>query len=100
EVGAFEAPLLQCLDYAVDELADAGLALWRAGAASEVLLSDDVDGQLRPRAGNLDVLLPEDDLALLARDGRRAALPPDPVVGMAVPGREIAAKPKSWLGGS
>ncbi len=100
EVGAFEAPLLQCLDDAVDELADACLALWRAGAASEVLLGDDVDGQLRPRAGNLDVLLLEDELALLAGDGRGAALPLDQVVRMAVLGREVAAKPKSWLGGS
>src|SRR3982074_2365876 len=73
EVGALEAPLLQRLDHAVDELTDTGLTLWRAGPAAEVLLRDDVDGQLRPGAGNFDGLLLEDDLTLLACDGRRAA---------------------------
>src|SRR5207245_1687771 len=100
EVGALEAPFLQRLDYAVDELADAGLALWRAGAAPEVLLGDHIDGQLRPRAGDLDVLLLEDELALLAGDGRGAALPFDQVVGVAALGCEVAPEPESRLGGS
>src|SRR5260370_14546202 len=65
EVVALAAPGLKRLDHAVDDLADAGLALRAVGSAAEVLLYDDVDCQLRPRPPDLDVLLLEDDLALL-----------------------------------
>src|SRR2546425_570255 len=81
-------------------LANSGLALGAARAAAEVFLGHDVDRELRPRARNLDVFLLEDDLALLANDRRGAALPLDQVVRVAALGCEIAAKPKSWLGGS
>src|SRR5205814_10494000 len=74
--------------YAIDDLAHARLALRAARAAAEVLLRDDVDRQLRPGARDLDVLLLEDDLALLAGDRRRAALPLHEVVGMAAGRRE------------
>ena len=45
----------EIVDNAVDDLAHAGLALGGARAAAEVLLRDDVDGELRPRARDLDV---------------------------------------------
>jgi hypothetical protein len=68
-----------------------------AGLAAEVLLGDDVDGQLGPGTGDLDVLLLEDDLPLLAGDGRRPALPFDQVVGMAAWRREVALEPQPDL---
>src|SRR6202030_1746526 len=102
EVVALDAPTGQGVDHAVDDLADAGLALGAAGGAAEVLLGDDVDGQLRPGAGDLDVLLLEDDLALLAGDRGGAPLPLHEVNGMAARRREVAAKAKplhgSWFG--
>ena len=97
EVATFAAPPGQRLHDPVDDLADAGLALWAARAAAEVLLGDDVDGQLGPGAWNLYVFLLEDDLTLLAGDRRRPALPLDQVVRVAVRRREVALEPKPDL---
>src|SRR5207302_8394268 len=99
EVAALTAPAAERPDHPVDQLPDAGLALGRALLAAEVLLGHDVDGQLRPGAGDLDVLLLKDQLAFLATDGGGAALPLDKVVSMAARGREVALEPKP-LGGS
>ena len=98
EVAALTAPGRERLDHTVDDLANAGLALRAAGAASEVLLSDDVDRQLRPGPRDLDVLLLEDDLALLAGDGGGAPLPLDQVVGVGAWGREVALELEPDLG--
>src|SRR5439155_6245450 len=95
EVAAVAAPVRDGVDHPVDELADACLALGAAWAASEVLLGDDVDRQLRPGAGDLDVLLLEDDLAFLAGDDGRPAFPLHEVVGMAAWRREETAKAKT-----
>src|SRR5262249_53060535 len=97
EVAALAAPAGEGVHDAVDDLADAGLALRAAGAAAEVLLGVDVDGELRPRAGDLDVLLLEDHLSLLAGARRGAALPRDQVVGVAARRREVALEPEPGL---
>src|SRR6202049_4701883 len=96
EVAAFASPTGQGFDDPVDQLADAGLALRGAHAAPEVLLGDDVDRELRPGAGDLDVLLLEDDLALLAGDRCCSALPLPPVEGVAAWRREVAAEAKPF----
>ena len=70
------------VDDAIDELADAGLALRRVEVAAEVLADDDVGGELRPEVGDLDVLLLEDALAGLAGDAGGPVLPGDLVVGV------------------
>ena len=70
------------VDDAIDELADARLALGRAEVAAEVLADDDVGGELRPEVGDLDVLLLEDRLARLVGDAGGPVLPGDLVVGM------------------
>ena len=69
-------------DDPIDQLADARLALRRADVAAEVLADDDVRGELRPEARDLDVLLLEDELARLVADGGGPGLPRDLVVGM------------------
>src|SRR4029079_16572853 len=66
----------------VQELLDAPLPLRRPDVAAEVLADDDVDGQLRPALGDLDVLLLEDGLARLMADAGGPGLPLDLVVGM------------------
>ena len=68
------------VDDAVDELADAGLALRRAEVAAEVLADHDVGGELAPELGDFDVLLLEDALAALVGDAGGPALPGDLVV--------------------
>ena len=70
------------VDDPVDELADARLALRRADVAAEVLADHDVGRELAPEAGDLDVLLLEDELARLVADARVPELPRDLVVGM------------------
>src|SRR5439155_14487382 len=70
------------VDDPVDELADARLALRRPDVAAEVLADHDVGGELRPGAGDLDVLLLEDRLARLVADAGRPDLPVDLVVRM------------------
>ena len=70
------------VDYAVDQLTDAGLALGRAQVAAEVLADDDVGGELAPERRDLDVLLLEDADALLVADARGPGLPRDLVVGV------------------
>src|SRR5207253_10504573 len=79
EVGPLATPAAQRVDDAVDQLPDAVLAVGLANVASEVLLGDDVDRQLRPRGGDLDVLLLEDDRTLLVGDSRGSRLPVDQV---------------------
>src|SRR6202521_4173176 len=98
EVAAFASPTGQGFDDPVDQLADAGLALGGAHAAPEVLLGDDVDRELRPGAGDLDVLLLEDDLALLAGDRCGSPLPLHQVEGVAAWRREAAPKAKPFHG--
>ena len=78
------------VDDAVDQLADAGLALGRAQVAAEVLADDDVGGELAPEGRDLDVALLEDVDALLVADAGGAGLPLDLVVGVD-PGRGPAA---------
>src|SRR6266571_3224009 len=98
KVAALATPLQQRVDDPIDDLADAGLAIRAPRAAPEVLLGDDVDGQLGPRAGDLDVLLLEDRLPLLAGDGRRPALPLHQVEGVAAYGCEVALEAEPNLG--
>src|SRR3989304_1447979 len=61
-----------------------GLARRGAGVAAEVLADDDVDRELAPGLGDLDVLLLEDALAALVGDAGRPVLPLDLVVGVDV----------------
>ena len=82
EVAVGLGPRGDRVDDAVDELADAVLALRRADVAAEVLADDDVGGELAPEAGDLDVLLLEHRLAGLAGDAGGPVLPRDLVVGV------------------
>ena len=75
EVALRLAPAADRPHDAADHLPDAVLALGAAERAAEVLRHDDVGRQLRPRRRNLDVVLLEDDLALLVLDDRAAPLP-------------------------
>ena len=84
------------VDDAVDELADAGLALRRPDVPAEVLADDDVGRELAPRLRDLDVLLLEDGLARFRGDGRGPDLPLDLVVGMDAR-RGEAARPAQAL---
>ena len=99
------------VDDAVDQLADAGLALRRAEVAAEVLADDDVGGELAPEVGDLDVLLLEDALARLVGDAGGPVLPGDLVVGMdaragpaalegQAPGRRRAVQLRAVEGGA
>ena len=54
----------------------------RADFAVEVLAADHVGGQLRPERGDFAVGLLEQNLAVLALDGRRADFPLDRVKGV------------------
>src|SRR5437879_9174593 len=92
---ALSTPLRDRVDDPVDDLADARLALVAAKAAAEVLLGDDVDRQLGPGAGDLYVLLLEDDLAFLTCDGRRSSVPLHQVEGVAARRREEAPEVES-----
>src|SRR5262249_21984761 len=56
----------------------------------EILRDDDVRGLLRPEAGDLDVALLEDDLALLVADDGRAHFPVHSVEGIDARQREVA----------
>jgi len=47
------------------------------GIAVKVLGADDFGGQLGPKLGNLDVVLPKDDLPFVVGDLGRAGLPLD-----------------------
>ena len=61
-----------------------------AQRAAEVLRDDDVGRRLRPRRRDLDVLLLEERLAALVRDGGRAQLPLEVVVRIITGAREEA----------
>jgi hypothetical protein len=76
------APRADGAHHAADQLADAALALGRAECAAEVLRGDHVGRGLRPELRDFDVLLLEDDLALLVGDDRAALLPFDLVEGV------------------
>src|SRR5487761_1601960 len=91
-------PCCERVDDPIDDLADACFALGGVGTAAEILLGDDVDRQLGPRAGDLDILLLEDDLAFLAGDPGSAPLPLNQVEGMAARRREEAfeAEPRHF----
>ena len=85
EVALRLAPAADRAHDAADHLADAVLALGAAERAAEVLGDDDVGRQLRPGRGDLDVVLLEDDLALLVLDDGAAPFPLDGVEGVAGP---------------
>jgi len=97
EIVALAPPLRSRLDHAIDELAHAVLAFGRTELSTEVLLRDDVRGQLGPVLGDFDVALLEGDLAALVGDHRVAMLPLDGVVGMAPGLRESTCNPKTLL---
>ena len=75
EVALLARPLRDRVDDAADELLDAALTLRRLHLAAEILRDDDVGGLLRPEAGDLDVALLEDHLALLVADDGRPDVP-------------------------
>jgi hypothetical protein len=79
EVAVFHAPVGDRANDAVDELADAVLALGRADFAVEVFAADDVGRELRPEGGDFAVGLLEEDFAVLALDGGGADFPLDRV---------------------
>ena len=84
EVALRLAPAADRAHDPADHLPDAVLALRAAERAAEVFGDDDVGRQLRPRRRDLDVVLLEDDLALLVLDDGAAPLPLHRVEGIAV----------------
>ena len=79
EVAVLETPVGDRADDAVDQLADAVLALIGADFAVEVLAADDIGGKLRPERGNLAVGLLEQHFPVFAFDGGAADFPVDGV---------------------
>jgi len=72
EVTTLFAPFADASHDAADQLPDARLAFGRADVAAEIFRDDDVGRQLAPGLRDLDVLLFEDDFALLVADRRVA----------------------------
>ena len=99
EVSAGEAPVLDGLGDANDELAHAGLALGRIHLAVEILAGHNVGGGHGPVLGDLHVFLLEDDVAGSVGDLRRALLPFDLVVGRDPGLSEESAEGKAGLAG-
>src|SRR5262249_47277393 len=81
EVAVLAAPVADGAGDAVDELADAGLALGSVQLAVEILAGDDVGGELAPGLGDLAIDLLENDAAALVLDGGCALFPFELVVG-------------------
>src|SRR5688500_2530516 len=75
EVVHLLAPVRHRVGDALNELPDAALALRRPDVAAEVLAGYDIGGELSPALGDVDVMLFEDDVALLAGDDRAALFP-------------------------
>ena len=77
EVTLLVAPSADGIDDARDQLADAALAPRRAERSAKIFRDDDVGRGLRPRSRNFNVLLLEDDAAVLARNDGAAEIPID-----------------------
>ena len=83
EVAVLEPGAVVDAHHSVDELAQAGLTLRRAGGTAEVLAGDDVRGVDRPELGELHAALLEVHRAVApVRHHDVAALPGDLVVGV------------------
>src|SRR6185436_234644 len=80
EVTVFAAPPRDCIDHPPDHLAHAVLALRRVERTAKILGNHHLGGHQRPRFGDFDVVLFEDDLALLVDNGSIAQLPVNFVV--------------------
>ncbi len=81
KIAVFSAPSGDGIDDPADHLAHALLALRRAERTAKVFGHHHLRGHQRPGFGNLDIVLFEDDLALLIGDGSVAQIPFDLVVG-------------------
>jgi hypothetical protein len=92
EVLLFLRPPRNRVHHPADELADRPLTLSRPHRPAEVLRDDDVGGLLRPELGNLDVVLFEDDVALLVADDGGPKLPHDLVKRVNAGACEVARK--------
>ncbi len=77
EIAVGLAPAIDGVGNARDHRAHGVFALGRAQRAAEVLLDDHVGGGLRPRLGELDAALFEEDLAVGAANHGIAPLPLD-----------------------
>ncbi len=99
EVAIADAPVTDGFSDAGDKGADAGLALWCADEAVEVLGGDDVGRGHGPVDGGFDVLLLEDEVALPILDDGVAELPRDLVVGAYARGGEEAFEREALGGG-
>ena len=80
------------------QLADAGLPLGRAQMPVQVLRGHDVGRGDRPVRRRLDILLLEDDVALLIGNRRGALLPLNLVIGGDALGGEAAGEDQAPLG--
>ena len=92
EVAVALAPVADGLGDAGDEVADALFALRRADLAVQVLAGDDVGRGDRPVAGDLDVLLLEDEVALEVLDDGVAELPLELVIRIDAGAGEVAGE--------
>ena len=97
KVAVGQAPVADGLGHAAHQLADAGLPLGRVQLAVQVLRGHNVGRGHRPVERNLDVLLLEDDVALLVGDRRGALLPLELVIRGDALGGEAAGKDQALL---
>ena len=75
EVTHVLAPFRDGISHAADQLLDTAFTLLRTHLAVEIFGDHDVGSGLRPRLGNLDVLLLKDHLSFFIGDSRAAQFP-------------------------
>ena len=100
EVAVALAPVADGLGDAGDEVADALFALGGADLAVQVLAGDDVGRGDRPVAGDFDVLLLEDEVALEVLDDGVAEFPLEFVIGVDAGLGEVAGEVEAWGDGA
>ena len=92
EIAILDAPVGDGAANAVDELPDRGSRVRGSLLAVEVLGDDHLGGQERPELRHFDVLLVENYLSTVVRDGRRPSFPLDLVEWIDARGAEYAFK--------
>src|SRR5262249_13413299 len=72
---AFDSPLRYLAGNTADQLADAGFAIWSSESSMKVFGGNNIGGGHRPGSRDFNVLLLEDHLPALPRDGSGPVLP-------------------------
>ena len=97
EIALLPAPVADGLSHALNQLANAGLALWRARLITnqrpmQIFAGHNIDGGHRPVFGRLNITLLKNAVALGVSNAGRAQLPLHFVIGRNAGPREIARK--------